>query len=920
MDYSSTLNLPKTDFPMKGDLPVREKIYIKKWNDEKIYSKLRSLRKNKEKYILHDGPPYANGNVHIGTALNKILKDIIVKYKSMKGFDSPYIPGWDCHGMPIEHQLLKTMNYKQEDINLLDFRKKCRDYALHYVNVQMEQFKRLGIFGEWEKPYLTLSNEYEANILKVFGELVRKKYIYRAFKPVLWCTNCGTALAEAEVEYEDYVSPSIYVKFKVKNPKGKFKPANNGTYFVIWTTTPWTLPANMALALNLNFMYCHVKTLDNQEELIIAQELIEDCMEKTGYKKSEYIVTPGAWSGTELEGVVCSHPWLDRDVETILGEHVTSEQGTGIVHTAPGHGREDYEIGLKYGLNIYAPVDSRGKFTEDVKDFEGQNVFSSNQGIIDLLKKKNALLGSVQEITHSYPHCWRCKKPVIFRATKQWFMNVDNENLRNRMLNIIPSVRWIPETGENRIKGMIESRPDWCLSRQRFWGIPIPALYCKNCKETLLDSDVIDKFKEIVLKESSDVWFTKNTKEFTEDKKCKKCGCIEFEKEKDILDVWFDSSISHIAVLKDNPELKWPADLYLEGSDQHRGWFQVSLITGVAIKENSPYLSVLTHGFTVDESGKKMSKSLGNLVTADETTKKYGADIIRLWVSSENYQNDVRFGDEILKRITETYRRIRNTLRFLIGNLYDFDTNKDKIEYDNLLEIDRFILHKLQKLIKDSTFYFDNFEFFKFYQAIHNFCASDLSSFYFDILKDRLYTFHSASFERKSAQHSLYKILVDLSKLLAPVLVFTAEEIWQYIPDKETESIHLSNWPNVDENLINDELEEKWNKIIEIRNMVLKSLEKGRNNKLITKSLEAKVKLKISKSELYEFLKNYIQDLPAIFIVSQVDIIKSDGEEDIGIEIEKADGSKCDRCWNYSFTVGTSKDHTSVCFRCLKVL
>ena len=911
MDYSSTLNLPQTDFPMKAELPLRELTYLKKWEDENIYSKLRNLRQGREKYILHDGPPYANGDVHIGTALNKILKDIIVKYKSMKGFDSPYVPGWDCHGMPIEHQLLKTIKKSQdetgvkEDIDLLNFRKKCRDYALHYVDVQKYQFKRMGIFGDWNNPYLTLSPEYESHIIKIFGELVKKKYIYRAFKPVLWCPNCVTALAEAEVEYEDHSSSSIYVEFKLKN---------DNKSIMIWTTTPWTLPANVAIAVHPDITYVILNY--NGKSVILAKQLVDEVAGKL--KISNYKITE-EMPGKKLEGTKCMHPFIDREVGIILADYVVTDTGTGCVHIAPGHGKEDYESGLKYNLPVLVPVDDKGKYNGDFGLFEGMNVFDADPKIIELLKEKEKLFYA-EEVSHSYPHCWRCKKPIIFRATQQWFINVDNEDLRKKMLDIIPHVKWIPASGENRISGMIESRPDWCLSRQRFWGIPIPALYCKNCREYLLDSDIIDKFSDLVSKESSDIWFTKNVSELAPDKKCKKCGGTEFEKENTIMDVWFDSSVSHTAVLENNPLLKWPADLYLEGSDQHRGWFQVSLITGVATKGKAPFLSVLTHGFTVDESGKKMSKSLGNLVTSEAASKKYGADIVRLWVSSENYQNDVRFGDEILKRITETYRRIRNTFRFLIGNLYDFDYSKDNIEYKNLLEIDKFILHRLQILIKDSTCNFDNFEFFKFYQDVHNFCAKDLSAFYFDILKDRLYTFHKNSMERKAAQTILYGILVILSKLFAPVLSFTAEETWQYIKYKNEGSVHLTDWPVVDENLLNYELDKKWEMIIDIRDKVLKALEDARNSKLIGKSLEARVVLIARQKETYELLKNYINDLASIFIVSQIDLIKSDNNEDLTIEVKKADGSKCERCWNYSETVGNSKEHPTICSRCLEVL
>jgi isoleucyl-tRNA synthetase len=769
--------------------------------------------------------------------------------------------------------------------------------------------------GDWDNPYLTLSPEYEAKIIEVFGELVKKNYIYKAFKPVLWCPNCVTALAEAEVEYEDYVSPSIFVEFKIKNENKSM---------LIWTTTPWTLPANVAIAVNADAKYVLLQ-YDNKI-IVLAKDLVSQVTGKL--KISDYKILEEKL-GKDLEGIKCLHPFIDREVPVVLANYVTMDTGTGCVHTAPGHGKEDYETGLKYNLPILVPVNDKGKFTDEIELFKGMNVFEADPKIIEFLKEKGPLLYN-EEFSHPYPHCWRCKKPVIFRATPQWFMSVDTDNLRKKMLEIISKVKWVPQVGENRIRGMIESRPDWCLSRQRFWGIPIPVLYCKKCNEILLDCEVIDKFKEMVLKENSDVWFNKDAKEITGNKKCAKCGNNEFEKENNILDVWFDSSVSHRAVLENKENLKWPADLYLEGSDQHRGWFQVSLITGVATKNESPFSQVLTHGFTVDEEGKKMSKSIGNFITADEAVKKYGADIIRLWVSSENYQNDVRFGDEILKRIIDTYRRIRNTLRFIVGNLYDFDVSKDKIEHKDLLDIDKFILHRLQETIKSSTENFDNFEFFKFYQDIHNFCAKDLSAFYFDILKDRLYTFHKNSLERKAAQTVLHKILVDVLKLLAPVLSFTTEEVWSMFPNMDVKSVHLSDWPNVDEKLLNEKIADNWSKITGIRDMVLKSLEDARNNKLIGKSLEAKVEIKVSKKEIYELLKNYSNDLPAVFIVSQVALIKTD-DGDIAIEVKKADGSKCERCWNYSETVAESKEHSNtlsleylrhptICSRCLEVL
>jgi isoleucyl-tRNA synthetase len=803
-----------------------------------------------------------------------------------------------------------------------------------------------------------MSFPYEASIVREFGSFVEKGYVYKGKKPVRWCPSCVTALAEAEVEYADKESPSIYVKFRVKDPSRFTVHGSQSTvYFVIWTTTPWTLPANMALALHPHLIYRLVKTPAG--ELILAQDLVKNCLKETGYNENEFTISESAWAGSELEGIVCSHPWIDRDVETILGEHVTLEQGTGVVHTAPGHGEEDYEIGLKYGLDVYAPVDAKGCFTEDVKDFAGQNVFKANQGIIDKLRDKNTLLGTARKITHSYPHCWRCKKPVIFRATEQWFISMEKNDLRKNSLSEIEKVRWIPEWGKARIYGMVENRPDWCISRQRAWGVPITLFRCKSkkCNEVITDKAVIDNIVKKVEKAGADIWFESPVEELLpKGYKCPKCSSNEFLKETDILDVWFDSGVSHAAVLKSDKRLTWPADLYLEGSDQHRGWFQSSLLASVGTRSKAPYTSVLTHGFVVDGQGKKMSKSLGNVISPQEVTDKHGAEILRLWSASADYREDMRISKEILDRLVEAYRKIRNTCRFLLGNIYDFnisrvrDKNYEIRLKENLLEIDKLALCMLQRLIEKVNTAYENFEFHEVFHAIYNFCVINLSAFYLDVLKDRLYTFKADSMERKVAQWVLCKLLISLTKMMAPILSFTAEEIWQSIlasyklskaKSKNSslvtphssfsleESVFLSDFPKVESEFIDKGLEKRWEGLLKIRDEVNKALEIKRQEKFIGNSLEAKVNLYIDEAN-YGILKGYETFLPTLFIVSSVEVFrdikppeesyKSPELSGMAILIEKAAGRKCSRCWNWNVTVGKYKDFPELCDRCYEVL
>ncbi len=934
-DYKETLNLPQTTFPMKANLIQKEREILNFWEKHNIYQRMQE-RDKYGVYILHDGPPYANGHIHLGHALNKVLKDIIVKYKSMKGYYSPFVPGWDCHGLPIEHEVDKeskesrVISYELKDSELiLKKRQLCREYATNFMNIQREEFKRLGVFGDWEAPYLTMSYSYEASIVREVGRFLEKGYVYKGKKPVHWCPSCVTALAEAEVEYADKESPSIYVKFQVKNPRGKFTPdVVKGTHFVIWTTTPWTLPANMALALHPRFMYRSVQTPDG--EFIIAQDLINDCMEKIGYKEDDYAVTSDAWAGAELEGIVCRHPWIDRDVETILGEHVTLNQGTGVVHTAPGHGEEDYEMGLRYGLEIYAPVDSRGRFTEDVEGFVGQNVFKANEGIVELLKKKGALLGIPKKITHSYPHCWRCKKPVIFKATEQWFISLEKDNLRRNALNEIERVRWIPAWGRDRIYGMVERRPDWCISRQRAWGVPITLFQCKKCKKFITDKVVIDKIVKEVETAGSDIWFEKSPEELLpEGYRCPECHSAEFLKETDIRDVWFESGVSYAGVLEVDKRLSVPADLYLEGSDQHRGWFQSSLLCSVGTRDKAPYRAVLTHGFVVDGEGKKMSKSLGNVISPQEVIERYGAEILRLWASAADYKEDMRISQEILSRLVEAYRKIRNTCRFLLGNIYDFDPTII-ISKDDLLVIDRFALSRLQNLINKVSRAYEEFEFWEVFHSIYNFCVTEMSAFYLDILKDRLYTFKADSPERRSAQWVLYNVLVSLTKMMAPILSFTAEEIWQHIKGQKLEdSVFLADFPEVEPEYIDRGLEERWERLLKIRDEVNKALEIKRQERFLGNSLEAKVILYVNE-ENYNALEGYKELLPTIFIVSTIELLrdtvtpqeayKSQEINGLALLVQRADGKRCERCWNRSESVGRFADAPEICERCYKVI
>jgi len=913
MDYKETINLPQTSFPMKADLAKKEPEIQRFWEEKKVYQTLQKNLKGRKKYILHDGPPYANGHLHLGTALNKILKDIIVKYKSRKGFYSPYIPGWDCHGMPIEHQLFKELKINKSDINRLDFRKKAADFALKFVEIQKEEFKRLGVLGDWEKPYLTLNKEYEAEIINTFGKLATAGYIYKGFKPIYWCTQCESALAEAEVEYQDDSSPSIYVKFPVAEESFskllKLSTLNFklSTHFLIWTTTPWTLPANTAIALHPDLEYALVKV--NNEILILAEVLVKEVMEKA--KISNYEIL-GKIPGKKLEGIKYSHPFIKRNSPIILANFVSSAEGTGCVHNAPGHGEDDYKIGKKYNLPILSPVDEKGRFTKEVKEFEGINVFAANKLIVEKLAQEKSLFFE-EEIIHSYPHCWRCKKPVIFRATEQWFFKVDHQDLRKRLLTIIEKVIWVPKEGKERIKSMIENRPDWCLSRQRYWGVPLPIFYCQKCKKPIITEETIKKIREKVEENGSDVWFDRPAKEILpENFKCPYCGATKFSKENNILDVWFDSGVSYRAVLEKKEELQYPADLYLEGSDQHRGWFQTSLLTAVGTKNSAPFKTVLTHGFVVDSEGKKMSKSLNNVITPFEIIEKNGADILRLWVASEDYQTDIHISKEIIKHLIGAYRSLRNTFRFSLGNLSDFKPEKDEIPRQQLLEIDSWAIEKARETLNKTENYYENFDLCKVVSTVYDFCNDTLSSFYFDTLKDRLYTYGKKSKERKSAQTAIYQITIILLNILAPVLSFTTEEVWQNFPKKKNYplSIHLLPWPERKEP--DEKLLSRWEKFLGIRKKILKALEEARINKIIGSSMQAKVILSVADNETVAFLRSF-SGITAILLIAELKINK---EKEYKIKVEHTEYQKCKRCWVYHQSVGKNREYPDLCEKC----
>lgn len=944
LDLKKTVNLPKTDFSQKANLGQSEPSRLKKWTEMGLYEKIAEERKGREKFILHDGPPYANADIHIGTALNKILKDFVVKTRSMMGYDAPYVPGYDCHGLPIETLVEKKLAEKgknKADIPVSSFRRICREHASTAMAGQTRDFSRLGILGEWETPYLTMSPEYESSTARLFGKFLERGYVYKGLRPVYWCIHDQTALAEAEVEYREHTSPSVYVKFQLKSDPAEVDPALAGknVFVVIWTTTPWTLPANLGIAVHPEFDYSAIEVSDT-EVFIVASELARSFAETAGFAEFEEIAR---FKGSKLDRLEAKHAWLDRTSLIMNGEHVTlgeadaeteldvrfedksaGKSGTGCVHTAPGHGADDFHIGKAYGLEIYNPVDSAGRFVADVEHFGGMNIFDANPKIVDFLRERGMLVYS-EKYQHRYPHCWRCKNPIVFRATPQWFISMDEvqgetgaKPLRQAALDEIGNVKWHPAWGEGRMANMFKGRPDWCVSRQRSWGVPIPVFYCKGCDETIADPKIIDHVADIFAKETADAWYARPESELLPDGfKCPKCGDTDFRKETDILDVWFDSGSSCVAVLETRGDtLRFPADVYLEGGDQYRGWFNSSLSCGIAAHDSAPYKQIVTHGWVVDGEGKKQSKSLGNVTAPHEIIDKSGAEILRLWAAAVDYTEDVRCSDEILSRVVDAYRKFRNTLRYALGNLDGFDPASDSVADVDMLEIDRWALANLDEVTTKVLNGYNAYDFQSAYGALYNFCTVTLSARYFDIIKDRLYIYAPRSKERRSAQTALYRITDTLCRLLAPLLAFTSDEAWENLPQQTTVSVHIAEFPPAAE-ADHSEFLARWERIFTIRDEVLKALEEARNAKQIGSSLEAKVVL-TADAGTTRFLLDYFDQLRYIFIVSQVEV--HEGNANASVQILKADGAKCERCWNYSTRVGEFEKFPTVCERCNEAL
>lgn len=919
MDYSKTLNLPKTAFPMKANLPQREVEIQRRWEEMNLYEKLLASRRGNPVFILHDGPPYSNGDIHMGHALNKILKDLIVRFKTLQGFYSPFIPGWDNHGMPIEKGVQEEFMREKKSPSVLEIRRRCREFAWHFVNVQREQFKRLGVIGDWENPYLTMDNDYEAELVRIFGELYFKGYIYRTLKPILWCINCQTALAEAEIEYKEKESPSIWVAFPLKDGKGILEDA----YAVIWTTTPWTLPGNVAIMIHPDFHYLLVER--EGRRYLVAEELLDNMKQELGWEELRILKR---YKGRELEGIIFQHPFFPRESPLVLSEYVTAERGSGLVHCAPGHGEEDFQVGRRYNLPIISPVTADGHFSEEAGQFAGLSLAEGDKAITSLLREKGLLLREGR-IIHDYPHCWRCKKPLVFRATVQWFMNIDHEGHREKSLQAIDEVEWVPPQMKNRIYNMVKGRPDWCLSRQRAWGVGIPAFYCEGCGAVLVTREIVDRVYDLVREKGSDAWFQLSSEELLPPGfSCPHCGSRSFRKEKDILDVWFDSGSSHLCVLDKREGMRWPADIYLEGSDQHRGWFNSSLMIAMAIKGGAPYRTVITHGWVLDAEGHPMHKSLGNVISPLEIVERYGADVLRLWIASLNCVDDAHMSFELVGQVAESYRKIRNTLRFILGNLYDFQPSQ-ALPFQEMLELDRYMLHKLQNLVSTVTNAFEKYQFHRAYHAILDFCTNTLSALYLDILKDRLYISPPRSRGRLSAQTAIFQIGRTLCIMLAPIIPHTAEEVWQHLPHWEgkEESVHLAFWPKVEEELLLDEeMEKKWDSMFLLRRKVYKAIEEVRSQGVISAPLEARVDVYVPRDD-WEVLKDIKDQLPDILITSSAYLYPLEEAKEEGLEVEgiravvrKAEGGKCARCWQIKESVGKDEDYPDLCARCVRVL
>jgi isoleucyl-tRNA synthetase len=917
VDLKQTLNLPRTAFSMKANLPQAEPKLLDRWGAEDIYAQIRAARAGRPTYILHDGPPYANGRIHMGTAFNKILKDFIVKSKTMAGFDAPYVPGWDCHGLPIEAKVDSELGARKAAMTTAEIRSECRKYAEKYVDLQRSDFKRLGVFGRWDDPYLTMSAQYQSVIAGAFVEFLDRGYVYKGLKPVHWCMRDRTALAEAEVEYSNHSSPSIWVRFALTSDPARIDPALAGrrdVYGLIWTTTPWTIPANMAIAFHPKYEYAAVAVVGQalppaDPIYIVATELLSITAQKCGWASYEMLAR---FPGSRLEGTVFHHPFLERDSLGILADHVTLEQGTGAVHTAPGHGQEDYVVGRQYGIETYCPVDAAGRFYHA----EGKTVWEANPIVIEILRAHHALLAA-EKVDHSYPHCWRCHKPTIFRATEQWFIGMDRNDFRQRALEAIRQVRWMPEWGQERISNMIATRPDWCISRQRVWGVPIIVFYCDRCREPIVDRKILDGIVRLFAEHTADVWYQRTAAELLPPgMACAKCGGAQFTKESDILDVWFDSGSSHLAVLTPANHLTWPADLYLEGGDQYRGWFHSSLLVGVGLKGGSPYRACALNGWVLDGEGRAMHKSLGNSIEPEEIIKHHGADLIRLWSASVEFHEDVRASETILTRLQEAYRKLRNTFRYLLGNLAGFDPRADAVPVDQMQELDQWILIRAEALVANCRAWYDEFAFHKVYRALYDFATVDLSALYFDVLKDRLYTAATKSQARRSAQTALYRLEYALVRLVAPILTFTAEEVWTHMG--QPGSIHLELFPEAAE--LTEGLSDahrkrsaNWDRLMKVREDVLKSLEEARQVKFIGAPLEARVRLTAG-SDLYPLLREYATELPGLFIVSQVEVGQASGLS--SVTIERADGVKCERCWKYTTDTGADPRFPTICGAC----
>jgi isoleucyl-tRNA synthetase len=935
-DFKSTLNLPRTDFPMKARLPEREPEQLAAWESAGLYRRILEARAGAPLFVLHDGPPYPTGEIHLGTGLNKVLKDLIVKSKTMAGFRSPYIPGWDCHGLPIETKVEKELGGKTSKVSAAEFRGKCREFAARFVEAHKREFRRLGVFGQWDAPYLTMDPHQEASIAEAFLDFLEKGYVYRGLKPVYWCIYDRTALAEAEVEYADHTSPSIWVKFPVVTTSDAVDlGGQKGVSALVWTTTPWTLPANRALAFHPDFEYVLAETAAGP--LLVARERLMAFSEEL---KIEIGTVRDGWMGSAFEGAKFQHPFLEMQVPGVLADYVTLDAGSGIVHTAPGHGADDFRTGQKYGLEAYAPQDDEGRFVEGLAEYKGKTVFEANPLVIDLLKRRDMLVGE-RKLRHSYPHCWRCHNPVIFRATEQWFIHMDSGTtfvqapmgapLRQRALEEIEKVKWLPAWGHDRMQEMISGRPDWCISRQRFWGVPLVVFYCESCGKQLKDSAALRHVLPFFEREGADAWFTHLPEELLPPGYKCSCGAAKWRKESDILDVWFDSGSTHLAVLLNRPDQTWPADVYLEGPDQYRGWFQSSLLVGIGTRGAAPYKQVVTHGWTLDEKGAPMSKSLGNAIYPAEICEKWGADLLRLWVVSQDYTADMRVSEAIMTQLSEAYRKIRNTFRFGLSNLFDFDPERDFVTDVDLWEVDAWMLRRTGAVVRDCRKSYDDFEFHRVYHAIHDFCTIDLSAFYFDVLKDRLYTFAPNNRGRRSAQAAIYRIVSALIRLMAPILVFTAEESWKFLPHAAAanRSVHTALFPAAEdlERSIDEARAQGWDRLLAVREEVLKALEPLRAEKTISANLEARVTLQAS-GDLVGLLQKYVAFLPALFIVSQVSVEagssngagSATGWADLKIQAGRALGAKCQRCWNYSVHVGENPDFPTLCERCVAAI